>query len=73
MCLSKGDSYLDNAKVCFWTLEENKDAIRLNFSIKKIQECYVSADEEFLILTNASEQIEIWNLKSKIRERLITN
>jgi len=50
MCFSKTEE-----KPCFWTLEENKDAIRLNFSIKKIQECYVSANEESLILTNPDE------------------
>jgi len=66
MCFSKSEE-----KSCFWTLEENKDAIRLNFSIKKVQECYVCADEESLILTNPRDEVEIWNLKSKIREKLI--
>jgi hypothetical protein len=31
----------------------------------------VSGDEEYLILTNQREQIELWNLKSKMREELI--
>lgn len=68
MCVSKNEK-----KVCFLPLEENSDAIRLNFSIKKIQECYVSGDEESLILTNMHDEIEVWNLKSKIREKLFSN
>ena len=66
LCVSKASD-----KSCFFSLEENKDAIRLNFSIRTIQECYVTGDEEFLILTNQAEEIEIWNLKSKMREKLI--
>ncbi len=50
LCVSKAAD-----KTCFFALEENKDAIRLNFSIRTIQECYVTGDEEFLVLTNQKE------------------
>jgi len=50
MCNSKSDG-----KVCFWKLEENKDAIRLNCSIKTIQDCLITPDEEYMIVTNQSD------------------
>jgi hypothetical protein len=39
-------------KAAYWALEENKEAIRLNFGIKQVQECYVTSDEQYLLLTN---------------------
>jgi len=68
MCKSK-----DEKNVCFYALEENNEAIRLNFSIKNVQECYVSANEEDLVVYQMKKEIEVWNLKSKVREKLITH
>lgn len=50
MCKGKNDS-----QQSFIILEENNDAIRLNFSIKKVQESYVTGDEEFLMITNPTD------------------
>lgn len=36
----------------FWKVEENLDAIRLNFGLGGLTECYVTPNDEYLLNTN---------------------
>jgi len=51
----------------YWQLEENRDAVRLNIGIKKLNSCYITPNYEYLIIGDSENSIELWNLRSKVR------
>jgi hypothetical protein len=39
--------------------------------MKEVQECNVTAEEEYLVITNQRGHIEIWDLKQNIKKNVL--